>query len=153
MVCLVPTALRESYMEFGFKKLLATIGPLILAALVPPTASAQTLIITNGVLTYNALTNTTVIMSNRCELRVTSTTGPLSGCTINLNSVDSYLVLPGIKPSVVVSTYLGQVRISGATAVADSNCRVVEYAMGAIIAPHSSSFQPLTVYSGPYFTG
>ena len=89
-------------------------------------ASAQTLTITNGVQIYASLTNTVVTMSNRCELRATSTNAPLTGCTINLNSTDAFLVLPGILPSVVASSYLGQVRINGAAAVADSNCRVVE---------------------------
>jgi autotransporter-associated beta strand protein len=117
------------------------------------TASAQTLTITNRVQIYSGLTNTIVTMTGRCELRLTATNTPLSGCTINLNSVDSFLVLPGIKPSVVVSTYLSQVKISGAAAVADSNCRVVEYAMGAIVLPHSSSFQPLTVFRAPYLNG
>ena len=135
-----------------FKCLPATLW-LAAGALLPLTISAQTLTITNGVQIYASLTNTTVTMSNRCELRVTSTNAPIAGCTINLNSTDAFLVLPGILPSVVASSYLGQVRISGAAAVADSNCRVVEYAMGAIVLPHSSSFQPLTVYSAPYFNG
>jgi autotransporter-associated beta strand protein len=115
-------------------------------------ASAQ-IVITNGVRTYSSLTSTTATLTGTCELRVTSSTTPLTGCTIHLNSSGAWLVLPGIKPSVVVSTYLPQVRISGAAAVADSNCRVVQYAMGAVVIPHASSFQPLTVYSGPHFTG
>ena len=119
----------------------------------PLAATAQTLTITNGVQTYTTLSGYTVNMSGRCELRVTATNTPLSGCIINLNSVDSFLVLPGILPSVVASSYLGQVRINGAAAMADSNCRVVAYAMGAIVLPHSASFQPLTVYSAPYFNG
>ncbi|MEY4387946.1 MAG: hypothetical protein RLY20_3229, partial [Verrucomicrobiota bacterium] len=124
-------------------------GSLLLLTL---TASAQ-LTLTNGVQTYVALTNTTATLSGKCELRITSSGTPLTGCIINLTSADAWLVLPGIKPSVVVSTYLTQVRINGATAVADSNCRIVQYAMGAVVIPHSSTFQPLTVYSGPHFTG
>jgi autotransporter-associated beta strand protein len=116
-------------------------------------ASAQTLVMTEGVQTFSTLSNMTVAMSNRCELRITSPNTPLTGCIIDLTSPDTCLVLPGIKPSVVVSTYLGQVRVSGAVAVADSNCRVVEYAMGAIVLPHATSFQPLMVFSAPHFTG
>ena len=117
-------------------------------------ASAQTLTFSNDAQTYATLTATTVNLTNRCELWVTATTTPLAGCTINLNSVDTCLVLPGIKPSVVATaTYLNQIKISGAAAVADSNCRVVGYAMGTIVLPHSSSFQPLTLYSAPYFSG
>jgi autotransporter-associated beta strand protein len=116
-------------------------------------SSAQSLVLTNGVHTYSALTNYTVTMSNRCELRVTHSTAPLTGCLINLNSDDAYLILPNIKPSTVASTYLPQVRIKGAVAVADTNCRVVQYAMGTVVIPHNSTFQPLTVFAGPHFTG
>jgi autotransporter-associated beta strand protein len=119
-----------------------------------PVARAQTIVITNGVQTYASLTSTTVIMSNRSELRVTNSTVPISGCLINLNSTDAYCVLQNIKPSVVVSTYLSQVRINGAVAVADNNCRVVQYGQsGTVVIPHSSSFQPLQVFSGPNFAG
>ncbi|MEK7780229.1 MAG: glycosyl hydrolase, partial [Verrucomicrobiota bacterium] len=111
------------------------------------------IIITNGTQIYASLTNTTVILSNQCELRVTATTTPISGCIINLTSADTSLVLLGIKPSVLVSTYLSQVRINGAGAVVDSNCRVIQYGNGAIVLPHAPSFQPLQVFSGPHFTG
>src|ERR1039458_6849219 len=121
--------------------------------MLPLLARSQTLTITNGVQKYGSLTSTTVTMSNRCELWVTSTT-PLSSCTINLNSTDAWLFLPNVKPSVTVSTYLGQVKVSGASAVADSNCRVVQYGQnGAVVIPHASSFQPLTVFTGAEFTG
>src|SRR5580765_4365083 len=126
---------------------------LVVVLFSPLAVRGQTLVITNGVRTYTGLTNTTVTMSNRCELRVTDATGPIPGCLINLNSADSYFVLANIKPSVLVSTYLSQVRISGATAVADSNCRVAEFGAGAVVVPQSPSFQPLTVYSGQHFTG
>jgi autotransporter-associated beta strand protein len=126
---------------------------LILAGL-PPATWAQTLTITNGVQKYGSLTSTTADLSGKCELWVTNAATPLSGCTVNLNSIDAWLFLPGVKPSAVVSTYLGQVRVSGASAVADSNCRVAQYGQsGAVVIPHSSSFQPLTVFTGAQFTG
>ena len=117
-------------------------------------AIAQTINITNGVQKYASLTSTTVNMSSKCELWVTNSSTPLSGCTINLNSIDAWLFLPGVKPSVTVSTYLGQVKVNGASAVADSNVRVVQYGQnGAIVIPQPSTFQPLTVFSGPEFGG
>lgn len=125
---------------------------LALTLSLPLLATAQ-IVITNGVQTYATLAGTTVIMSNRCELRVTDATTPLSGCLINLNSTDAYCVLPNIKPSVVVATYLSQFRINGAIAVVDNNCRVVQYGMGAVVVPHNASFQPLQVFTGPHFTG
>jgi autotransporter-associated beta strand protein len=117
------------------------------------TASAQ-IVITNGVRTYTALTNTVVNMSGVCELRLGASTAPLTGCTINLNSSGAWMFLTGVKPSVAVSTCLSQVRINGAAAVADSNVRVVQYGQnGAVVIPHASTFQPLTVFTQPQFAG
>ncbi|MGC3961174.1 MAG: glycosyl hydrolase [Verrucomicrobiota bacterium] len=126
---------------------------LVLIGLAIP-ANAQTVTLTNGVQRYASLTSTPVNMSGRCELWVTNSVTPLSGCTINLNSADAWLFLPGIKPSVAASSYLSQVRVSGVLAVADSNVRVVQHgALGTVVIPHSSTFQPLQVFSGPNFTG
>ncbi len=120
--------------------------------LLPITSSAQ-LTITNGVQKFASLTSTTVTMSNKCELWVTNS-APLSGCIINLNSTDAWLFLTGVKPSVVAASYLAQVRVNGAGAVADSNCKVVQYGQyGAIVIPYSSSFQPLTAFTEPEFAG
>ena len=130
--------------------------PIVLVAMfaVATAGTAQTLTITNGVQKYASLTSTTVNMSGRCELWVTNAATPLSGCTINLNSIDAWLFLPNVKPSVVASTYLGQMRVSGASAVADSNVRVVQYGQnGAVVIPQASTFQPLTVFTGAEFTG
>jgi autotransporter-associated beta strand protein len=117
------------------------------------TAFPQTLVITNGVQTYSSLINTTVMMSNRCELRLTDAANPMPGCVINLNSPDSFFVLQNIRPSVVVASYLTQVRVNGSAALADSNCRVVQYGAGTVVIPHSPALQPLQVFSGPHFTG
>ena len=122
-------------------------------ALFLPWLSYAQIVMTNGVQKYASLAGTTATLNGRCELWVTASSTPLSGCTINLNSTDAALIFTGIKPSVVVSTYLTQVKISGAAAVADSNCRIVAYGMGAIVLPHNSTFKPLTVFTGPHFTG
>src|SRR5262249_52451232 len=117
-------------------------------------ANAQTLTITNGVQKYGSLTGTTVNMSGTCELWVTNSTTPLSGCTVNLNYTNAWLFLPGVKASVVASTYLSQVRVNGAVAVPDSNVRVVQYGQsGAVVIPQSAAFQPLTVFSQAQFGG
>jgi autotransporter-associated beta strand protein len=130
--------------------------PIVLFAMftVATAGTAQTLVITNGVQKYASLTSATVTMSNRCELWVTNSTTPLSGCTINLNSIDTWLFLTGVKPSVVASTYLSQIKITNGAAMADTNCRVVQYGQnGAVVIPQASSFQPLTVFTGAEFTG
>ena len=54
----------------------------------------------------------------------------------------------------MASSYLGQVKVNGANAVADSNCRVAQYGQsGAVVIPQASSFQPLTVFTGAEFAG
>lgn len=126
---------------------------LLLAIVLGADSQAQTLVITNGVQTYGALGNTTVILSNRSELRITSSSAPITGCLISLNSPDAFFVMLNVKPTTLISTYLTQLRINGAAAVVDGNCRVVQYGNGAIVLPHAPSFQPLQVFSGPHFTG
>src|SRR5260221_5949507 len=122
-------------------------------ALFPLGAAAQTLTITNGVQTYNALTNTTVTMSGHSELHLTTPNNPMAGCTINLTSPDAWVLLPNIHRSVVYASYLGQFLVNGASAVLNSNIRVVEYAMGTMVIPHSPSITPLQIFSGPNFLG
>ncbi|MFO1487821.1 MAG: glycosyl hydrolase [Verrucomicrobiota bacterium] len=135
-------------------KLFST-GTLFLSALALGSLqlAAQSLTFSNGVQRFTGLTNTTVTMTGMCELRVSGGTSPLVGCTVNLNSPDAWLFLTGIKPSVAAASYLTQVKISGASAVVDSNCRVVQYGPGAVIIPHAPSFKPLQIFTGPYFTG
>jgi autotransporter-associated beta strand protein len=126
---------------------------LFVSVLLPVVGSGQTITITGGISTYASLTNVTVNMSGQCELRVTESNSPISGCTINLNSPDAWLLFPNVRPSVVSTGYLGQVRVNGASAVAGSNCRLDQYVMGSVIVPHNPSFRPLTLYSGANFTG
>ncbi len=121
--------------------------------LAPAVGFGQTITISGGVQTYESLTNTTVNLIGPSELRITGTNNPIAGCTINLNDTNAFFVMQNLKPSAVVASYLAPVRVFGAAAVADSNCRVVEYGMGAVVVPHAPSFQPLQVFSGPYFKG
>ncbi|MEO0054388.1 MAG: hypothetical protein RLZZ50_335, partial [Verrucomicrobiota bacterium] len=119
----------------------------------PLRLSAQSLAVAEGVQTYATLSNTTVTLGGRSELRLTDASAPLSGCVVNLASADSALLFVNVRPSVVVSTYLSQIRINGAAAVSGSNCRVVQYALGAILLPHAPTHQPLQTFAGPNFTG
>ncbi len=113
----------------------------------------QTLGLDNDSQTLVSLTGTTVTLTGRSELRITGTSNPLAGCVVQLNSPDSWFFMTNILPSVVNSTYLSQVRVSGAVAVADSNCRVVQYGDGTVIIPHASTFTPMQVFTGSHFTG
>lgn len=76
-----------------------------------------------------------------------STTG-----SVNLAHDDAVLILSGVRPSVVISSWLPFVKINGAAAVNGSNCQVKIHGDGTIIMPHGDSFRPLTVFMGNNFT-
>jgi hypothetical protein len=124
----------------------------LLVLLVPLSAHAQTLHIQDSVRTYATFSNTTVTMTGRAELRITGSGDPIPGCVIHLNSPDAWLLMVNISPSQVSSTFLGRVRVNGADAVHDLNCRVVQYAQGTVVIPHGPAFAPLEIFEGRYFT-
>ncbi len=141
-----PGPIRERLRRFS--------GVLVfLCSVSSPIALAQTLTLDNTIQTYSTLANTTATLTGRSELRITGSTTPLTNCTIHLNSVDSWLLMTKTAPSAVNSTYLGQIRVNGAAAVVNTNCRIVEYGDGTVVIPQSSTFTPLQVFTGPYFTG
>lgn len=112
------------------------------------------LYIDNQVQTYVSLSGTVVYMTATSELHLTSAATPLSGCTVHLNSVNAWLFLEGVKPSAVnTSAYLNQIRVSGAAAALNTNVRIVEYGAGTVVIPHSSTFQPLRVFTDDNFKG
>jgi len=114
---------------------------------------AQTLEFTNGIQSYAVLSGATVNLSGHCELHVTAASAPIPGSVINLNSSDAWFFLDNILPATVVSSYLGQITVNGAAAVADGNVRVVEYAMGTVVIAQPPGYQPLQVFTGSQFTG
>jgi hypothetical protein len=116
-------------------------------------ASAQTLNLNNGIQSNLILNNTTANLSGQCELHLTATNNPMPGCTINLNSPTAWFFLDNIRPQTLISNYLGQITVNGAAAVVDSNVRVVEYAMGAVVIPQGPTYLPLQIFSGSQFTG
>src|SRR5688500_13733556 len=119
----------------------------------PAAAFAQTLNIHDDVQTYPALSNTTVTMTGRAQLRITGTGDPVAGCTIHLNSSEAWLFLTNIAPSQVAATFLSRVRVNGANAVRDGNVRVVQFEIGTVVIPHGPEFAPLEVFDGRYFAG
>lgn len=122
---------------------LSFIGPL----------QAQTLSLANDSQSFATLPSTTVTMTGRSELRITGTTAPITGSVINLNSPDAWFFMTGIRPATVSSTYLNQIRVNGAAAVANTNCRIVQYGDGTVVIPHAPTYAALQVFSGSHFTG
>ncbi len=132
--------------------LLSWFATLVLLA-APLPSRAQTLGISNDVQTHASLTNTTVTMTGRAELRLTDATDPLPGCAVHLNSPDAWVLFTGIVPSEVRDTFLSRLRVNGAVAVLDANVRIVQFGPGAVVIPHTPSFQPLEVFPDRYFRG
>lgn len=114
---------------------------------------SSAIVINDETRTQTSVASSTVVMLGRSELHLTSGTSPLSFSTVHLNSPDAWLYLPGVKPSVVNSTYLSQLRVLGSPAVNGSTVRVVQYEQGTVVIPHASNFQPLEAFTGPNFTG
>ena len=123
---------------------------IFLAAISPVLADID---IVNDVQTYETLTSETVNMSGIAKLYITGSTTPLSGCTINLNSEDSYCFLMEIAPSAANSSYIDQFKVNGVNAELDTNVRIVQYGQGCIIIPQSSTYKPVQVFTGDTFTG
>lgn len=118
----------------------------------PLLAVGQTLDLHDAVRSVARLTDTTVTLTGRSELRVTGADDPLPGCVVHLNSPDAWLVLSGLRPSQAVAL-LGRVRVDGAAAERDVNTRVVQFASGAVVIPHAPDLAPLEVFAHRYFTG
>lgn len=118
-------------------------------------ALAHGLTLTNESATYTSLTSETVTMTGHSELHLTGAADPIPGCTINLNSEDSWVFFHDttVPPSYVQSTLLSRIKVNGASAVLNTNARIVAYGEGAVVIPQSSSFQPLTIYAGRNFSG
>lgn len=117
-------------------------------------ASSQTLTLNQEVHRAGALAaNTVATLSGKSELHLTDGGDPIPGCTIHLNSEDSWVFFHGVAPSAVVTNLLGRFRVNGANAVVDSNVRVVQHLAGAVVIPQGPSFQPLQVFTEPFLSG
>ncbi|GHU73733.1 hypothetical protein FACS189413_18360 [Bacteroidia bacterium] len=116
-------------------------------------AISDNLIIKNETVTVSSYTDKAIIMQGKSELYLRSETSPLINSTIDLQSVDSWVYFENIKPSVVISLYLACITINGENAVNKNNVRVSKYKYGTVVIPHSSTFQPLTIYTESNFGG
>jgi autotransporter-associated beta strand protein len=102
---------------------------------------------------HSSLANTTVTMTGRSELRLTASSNVISGCTIHMNSTEAFIRFASVVPSVVQSTYLSQLRVNGAPAALNTNCRIVQFGEGSVVISQPANFSPLQVFTGRYFTG
>ncbi|MCU4163421.1 glycosyl hydrolase [Carboxylicivirga caseinilyticus] len=99
------------------------------------------------------LTDETRVLDVAKELHITSSDAPFVNSTVSLNNVDAWVFFDNIKPSDVIANYLDNVLVNGSSFVQGTNGRVAIYGHGSVLMPHSSSFKPLTVYTGDDFSG
>jgi Concanavalin A-like lectin/glucanases superfamily/Glycosyl hydrolase catalytic core/Putative Ig domain len=136
--------------------LLAPLWMLLVAVLViwgGFASSLQALTLDQEKASYATITSDTITLTGHSELTITGTGDPIPGCTVNLNSEDSWVFFKSVSPSSVVSTLLSRFKVNGATAVVDSNVRVVQYLSGAVVIPQASDYRPLQVFTGTQMTG
>lgn len=103
--------------------------------------------------THATLSSETVTLTGHSELHLTGTGDPIPGCTIHLNSEDSWIFFHNVTPSSVIANLLPRVRVNGAVAAAESNVRVVQHVAGSVVIPHPAAYQPLQVFSGAHLSG
>lgn len=125
---------------------------IIVSGLLP--AGAEVLVLDHDVRIREVLVDSTVTMTGRSELRVTSEASPVTGSIIHLNSPDSWLILTRIPPSAAAApSILSQIRIDGNAANPATNVRLVQHGDGTAVVPHGPGFAPMQVFTGSRFTG
>ncbi|MCF0202361.1 MAG: hypothetical protein HUK08_03255, partial [Bacteroidaceae bacterium] len=95
-----------------------------------------------------------VTISDDVDYVITGTTPFTASGSVDITNTDhAVLIIRGIRPSKVISSWLKYVSINGEKAVNNTNCQVKMYAYGTIIMPYSKDIKPLTVYSEQNFGG
>ncbi|MDA3878931.1 MAG: glycosyl hydrolase [Prolixibacteraceae bacterium] len=87
------------------------------------------------------------------EYHITNSENAITNSTISLNHVDAWLFFDNIRPSDVISQYLGSVKVNEQPFVNGGNGRVAIYGHGTVLMSHGSGFKPLTVFTKDNFEG
>ena len=89
-----------------------------------------------------------VTISNAVDYTITDAEPFADGAVLDIaNTEHATVILPNVKPSVMLAKHLDHIRINGAAAVKNVNCMVKIYANGCIILPHGTGIRPLVVYT------
>ncbi len=110
-----------------------------------------TIELTAAVVTVSSYTDMNVVINGKTDLHLTAANKHLVNSVVNLNSDDSWLYIDNCRPQFVLDSLLSKIIIKGQAAAYRTNCRVSVYKHGAVVIPHGSNFQPLTVFTGQHF--
>ncbi len=106
----------------------------------------------NSTTTKSQVTST-VNITTAIDYKITGSTPFTTSGSVNIANDNATLILAGVRPSVVISSWLPYIKINGSAAVNGTNCQVKIYGDGTIIMPHGDSFYPLVAYQGNDWTG
>lgn len=112
----------------------------------------QNVLVSNDLYTADALPNVALTLDGYSELNIGNPDALELEGTVNLQSIDSWIFLPSVKPVDAIER-LGRVKVNGAPAINNSSVRVAVHGQGSVIIPYPSDFQPLEVFEGENFTG
>lgn len=129
---------------------LGILSPLVCLVLA---SSSPALVLDHSSHSTTSLSNEIIFLTGHSELHLSGSGDPIPGCTLHLNSEDSWVFLHAVPPSSVTSSLLSRFRISGTPAVANDNVRVVQYASGTAVIPQGKNFQPLEIFTARNFSG
>ncbi len=87
-----------------------------------------------------------ITLSVAGDYHLYSSSGLLSGTTVDLSNESAWIIADHVRPSEFISSYLDKISINGAKAVLNNNVRVAIYKDGCAVIPHPSTFKPFTGY-------
>ncbi|WP_133055278.1 cellulose binding domain-containing protein [Niastella koreensis] len=115
----------------------------------------QTVVLTGNRQNIPTSFNTNFVVPGKTDVHVTGEVTPYVNASVSLNSDNAWLFFDNIKPSRVISDWLGTVTLNGQPAANGSNVRVAIYGNGAVVIPNgiASQQKAITLYTGENFTG
>ena len=80
-----------------------------------------------------------ITLTEAVDYTITSTSPFATGASIDIQNPDATVVFENVRPSEVISRYLGKIKANGQQLTNNSNCRVSIYRHGAIVFAHSDN--------------
>lgn len=133
-----------------------TLGIIFMFSTVSWSQNARTTITPSaGEFSVANYTDKEVILNHNTRIHITAANAKtaLVNSVVQLNTLDSWVYFDNIRPQVVIDSLLKFFSINGQNAVQNTNTRVSIYKHGTVVIPHSSQFQPLTVFTDQNFVG
>lgn len=96
---------------------------------------------------YYTLDAQNITLDEAIDLHIYRENSPITTGTIDLQNERAWVIFDNCTPTNVKTNYLSKIRINGAKAVLDSNCRIAIYLNGAAVIPCKATEAALTGYT------